>query len=126
MDFSHYLLISRVYKFDGASDDMDMAEDAASNKYVSVASLLLVLQSIPTTVGSAELTQSVYRRPASKKSKKQQQAQAQTSSGIPGGLMHYHPEEEFLERVRLLPVCATILPSVPALHCHCDSTLCKY
>ncbi|KAJ9127786.1 hypothetical protein QFC24_000069 [Naganishia onofrii] len=71
MDFSHYLLISRVYKFDGASDDMDMAEDAASNK------------------------------PASKKSKKQQQAQAQTSSGIPGGLMHYHPEEEFLEREAL-------------------------
>lgn len=31
MSFTHYLLISRVYKFDGADDDMDMAE-AQSNK----------------------------------------------------------------------------------------------
>ncbi|KAJ9112741.1 hypothetical protein QFC20_002066 [Naganishia adeliensis] len=68
MSFTHYLLISRVYKFDGADDDMDMAE-AQSNK-----------------------------APASKKSKKQQ---TQSAPGIPGGLMHYHPEEEFLERAAL-------------------------
>jgi hypothetical protein len=27
MSFTHYLLISRVYKFDGAEDDMDMGEE---------------------------------------------------------------------------------------------------
>ncbi|KAJ9104767.1 hypothetical protein QFC19_003908 [Naganishia cerealis] len=65
MCFTHYLLISRVYKFDGADDDMDMGEETKN------------------------------KAPASKKSKKQQQA---PPTGIPGGLMHYHPEEEFLER----------------------------
>lgn len=34
MSFTHYLLISRVYKFDGVEDDMDMGED--KSKYVSV------------------------------------------------------------------------------------------
>lgn len=37
MNFTHYLLISRVYKFDGAEDDMDMGE--AQNKWVVLADL---------------------------------------------------------------------------------------
>lgn len=83
MSFTHYLLISRVYKFDGAEDDMDMGED--KSKYVSL------------TFPKTPILQSPLRGPASKKTKKAQQTE---TSSVPGGLMHYHPEEEFLERVR--------------------------
>jgi len=68
LDFTHFLLLSRVYKMQGSDDDVNVG------------------------FGEADA--------ASKKSKKARRDAAASQGVVPtSGTFHYHPEEEFLEKV---------------------------